>query len=178
MMPVSMKPMTYQLTPTTQEKNKPELHKNTKKYVIAGSSLLMIIVGIIKRKTISNFVKKILKKTPQSLENVEKGSKSKTINKIELPKPNFTVGKENLEQYAKEKANYIQSIWEEYLYVNPPYKPMNKEKNILGLQALQKYGTREDLLKLHDVYQISKDSEIMKEYAKLVGKVGLPQDII
>ena len=64
------------------------------------------------------------------------------------------------------------------MYVNPPYKPMNKEKNILGLQALQKYGTREDLLKLHDVYQISKDSDIMKEYAKLVGKVGVTKDAL
>ncbi len=79
---------------------------------------------------------------------------------------------------AEEKAEYIKSIWNEYIHVNPPYKPINKEKNLLGLKALQSYGTREDMLKLHDVYQLSKDSDIMREYAKLVGKVGEPIDVI
>ena len=64
-----------------------------------------------------------------------------------------------------EKAKYINKIWDEFLDVNPPFKPVNKEKNILGLQALQKYGTREDMLKLDVNYQLSKDSDIMKEYA-------------
>ena len=79
---------------------------------------------------------------------------------------------------TKEKAEYITGIWDEFLDVNPPYKPVNKEKNILGLQALQKYGTREDMLKLNDEYQLSKDSDIMKEYAKLVGNVGITKDAL
>ena len=79
---------------------------------------------------------------------------------------------------AAEKAEYIKSIWDEFLDVNPPFKPMNKEKNLLGLKALQNYGTREDMLKLNDEYQLSKDSDIMKEYAKLVGKVGITKDAL
>ena len=79
---------------------------------------------------------------------------------------------------AAEKAEYIKSIWDEFLDVNPPFKPMNKEKNLLGLKALQNYGTREDMLKLNDEYQLSKDSDIMKEYAKLVGKVGKDIDCL
>ena len=77
-----------------------------------------------------------------------------------------------------EKAKYINKIWDEFLDVNPPFKPVNKEKNILGLQALQKYGTREDMLKLDVNYQLSKDSDIMKEYAKLVGNVGITKDAL
>ena len=77
-----------------------------------------------------------------------------------------------------EKAKYINKIWDEFLDVNPPFKPVNKEKNILGLQALQKYGTRDDLLKLDVNYQLSKDSDIMKEYAKLIGKVGKVDDCL
>ena len=74
--------------------------------------------------------------------------------------------------HAKEKAEYINSIWDEFLDIRPPFKPMDKEKSILGLKALQQFGTREDLLKLHPRYQLSKDSDIMKEYAKLANKVG------
>ena len=77
-----------------------------------------------------------------------------------------------------EKAKYINKIWDEFLDVNPPFKPVNKEKNILGLQALQKYGTREDMLKLSKRYQLSEDSDIMKEYAKLVGIVGKVDDCL
>ena len=62
--------------------------------------------------------------------------------------------------------------------VNPPYKPVNKEKNILGLQALQKYGTREDLKRLHRSYKLTLDNDLMKEYAKLVGNVGITKDAL
>ena len=79
---------------------------------------------------------------------------------------------------AAEKAEYIKAIWDEFLDVNPPFKPMNKEKNLLGLKALQNYGTREDMLKLSRRYQLSEDSDIMKEYAKLVGKVGRVDDCL
>ena len=79
---------------------------------------------------------------------------------------------------TKEKAEYIKSIRNEFIEINPPFKPINKEKNISGLQALQKYGTRDDFLKLNAEYRLSEDSDIMKEYAKLAGIVGLPSDII
>ena len=141
--------------------------------VIGGSSLLVLIIAIAKRKAIGRFFKNIFKKEKPQAPVTEQVKP-----KIELPKPNFTAGKENPEQFAKEKAEYIKSIWDEFLDVNPPFKPINKEKNILGLQALQKYGTREDMLKLDVNYQLSKDSDIMKEYAKLVGIVGIPKDII
>ena len=141
--------------------------------VIGGSSLLVLIIAIAKRKAIGRFFKNIFKKEKPQAPVTEQVKP-----KIELPKPNFTAGKENPEQFAKEKAEYIKSIWDEFLDVNPPFKPINKEKNILGLQALQKYGTRDDLLKLSKRYQLSEDSDIMKEYAKLVGIVGITKDII
>ena len=141
--------------------------------VIGGSSLLVLIIAIAKRKAIGRFFKNIFKKEKQQAPVTEQVKP-----KIELPKPNFTAGKENPEQFAKEKAEYIKSIWDEFLDVNPPFKPVNKEKNILGLQALQKYGTRDDLLKLDVNYQLSKDSDIMKEYAKLIGKVGKVDDCL
>ena len=141
--------------------------------VIGGSSLLVLIIAIAKRKAIGRFFKNIFKKEKQQAPATEQVKP-----KIELPKPNFTAGKENPEQFAKEKAEYIKSIWDEFLDVNPPFKPINKEKNILGLQALQKYGTRDDLLKLSKRYQLSEDSDIMKEYAKLVGIVGKDIDCL
>ena len=79
---------------------------------------------------------------------------------------------------TEEKAKYIQSIWDEFLDVFPPVKPMNKDKSILGLKALQKFGTRDDLLKLSPEYRLSKDSDIMKEYAILVRRVGNVDDSI
>ena len=141
--------------------------------VIGGSSLLVLIIAIAKRKAIGRFFKNIFKKEKPQAPVTEQVKP-----KIELPKPNFTAGKENPEQFAKEKAEYIKSIWDEFLDVNPPFKPINKEKNILGLQALQKYGTRDDLLKLSKRYQLSEDSDIMKEYAKLVGIVGITKDAL
>ena len=143
--------------------------------VIGGSSLLVLIVALAKRKAIGKFFKNIFKKEKPQTPSPAAGQ---VKHKIELPKPNFTAGKENPEQFAKEKAEYINKIWDEFLDVNPPFKPVNKEKNILGLQALQKYGTREDMLKLDVNYQLSKDSDIMKEYAKLVGIVGKVDDCL
>ena len=143
--------------------------------VIGGSSLLVLIVALAKRKAIGKFFKNIFKKEKPQTPSPAAGQVKP---KIELPKPNFTAGKENPEQFAKEKAEYINKIWDEFLDVNPPFKPVNKKKNILGLQALQKYGTREDMLKLDVNYQLSKDSDIMKEYAKLVGIVGKVDDCL
>ena len=143
--------------------------------VIGGSSLLVLIVALAKRKSIGKFFKNILKKEKPQTPSPAAGQVKP---KIELPKPNFTAGKENPEQFTKEKAEYINKIWDEFLDVNPPFKPVNKEKNILGLQALQKYGTREDMLKLSKRYQLSEDSDIMKEYAKLVGIVGKVDDCL
>ena len=230
-MPSAVKPATYSSHPQTTEQRKSESKYYNKKYVIAGSTgILLLLAGIIKRKAISNLFKNIFSKikkepktippeptkvptpqttvstpqttvsTPQTTVSTPQTTVSTpqtTVStpqtaitsqpttvmppkptKTELPKPTFTVSKENTEQYAKEKAEYIKSIWDEFLDVNTPYKPVNKEKNILGLQALQKYGTRDDLLKLSAEYRLSEDSDIMKEYAKLAGIVGSPADII
>ena len=158
------------------QRKKQEKQQQNKKYILAGTAGIVILaVALAKRKAIGKFFKNIFKKEKPQTSSPAAGQAKP---KIELPKPNFTVGKENPEQFAKEKAEYINKIWDEFLDVNPPFKPVNKEKNILGLQALQKYGTREDMLKLDVNYQLSKDSDIMKEYAKLVGIVGLPKDII
>ena len=143
--------------------------KREKAKKIAGgvAGALLLILAFVKRKAITNFVKKLFNK---------KLNPTNPTKKIELPKPQFTCGAENAVKFAEEKKQYIESIWQEYIHVNPPYVPMNPEKNILGLKALQKYGTVEDLRKLPDNYCISKDNAIMKEYAKLVGKVGELKD--
>ena len=146
--------------------------------LIGGSSLLVILIAIAKRKSISKFFKNIFKKGGSAASEHSTQTAQQVKPKIELPKPNFTVGEENPELFAKEKAEYIKSIWDEFLDVFPPVKPMNKDKSILGLKALQKFGTRDDLLKLSPEYRLSEDSDIMKEYAILVRKVGLPKDII
>ena len=175
--PAWVRPSTYsipQIQMAEAQRTKLEKQQQNKKYIIAGTAGIVILaVALAKRKAIGKFLKNIFKK-----EKPQAQAAGQVKPKIELPKPNFTAGKENPEQFAKEKAEYIKSIWDEFLDVNPPFKPINKEKNILGLQALQKYGTREDMLKLDVNYQLSKDSDIMKEYAKLVGIVGIPKDII
>ena len=154
--------------------------QNQKKYIkagIAGSAALVILAAAIaKRNTIAKFLKKLFKNNLTKETREISAAQQKT--KIKLPEPKFTAGENTPEQLAKEKAEYIKAIWDEFLDVNPPFKPMNKEKNLLGLKALQNYGTREDMLRLSRRYQLSEDSDIMKEYAKLVGKVGLPKDII
>ena len=150
-------------------------NKNSKKttYIATGTAgLILLAIAFIKRKSISKFLKNIFKKGGSSSSSSAGQTAQQARAKIVLPKPNFTVGKENPEQFAKEKAEYINSIWDEFLDIRPPFKPMDKEKSILGLKALQQFGTREDLLKLHPRYQLSKDSDIMKEYAKLANKVG------
>ena len=158
--------------------------KNQKKkkyaYTAAGTTagLVLLAVALLKRKSISKFFKNIFKKGGSGSSSASGRTTQQVKPKIELPKPNFTVGEENPELFAKEKAEYIKSIWDEFLDVFPPVKPMNKDKSILGLKALQKFGTRDDLLKLSPEYELSMDSDIMKEYAILVRKVGLPKDII
>lgn len=87
-----------------------------------------------------------------------------------LKLPNILENAEN--KIKAEKKQYIDSIWQEYLHVDLPYVKFNKEKNILGLKALQKYGTTEDLRRLPRHYTNCKDSDIFLEYAKLVNKVG------
>ena len=154
--------------------------QNQKKYIkagIAGSAALVILAAAIaKRNTIAKFFQKLFKNNLTKETREISAAQQKT--KIKLPEPKFTAGENNPEQLAKEKAEYIKSIWDEFLDVNPPFKPMNKEKNLLGLKALQNYGTREDMLKLNRRYQLSEDSDIMKEYVKLVGKVGRVDDCL
>ena len=152
------------------------LQKPVQTAVVGGSSLLILAAAIAKRNTIAKFLKKLFKNNLTKETTEISAAQQKT--KIKLPEPKFTAGENNPEQLAKEKAEYIKAIWDEFLDVNPPFKPMNKEKNLLGLRALQNYGTREDMLKLNDEYQLSKDSDIMKEYAKLVGKVGITKDAL
>lgn len=80
------------------------------------------------------------------------------------------------EYQAQEHKAYIDSIRKEFIDIDPTE---NKEKSLLGLKALQKYGSHDDLalLKRYN-YNITKDDDIMREYAKFVGKVGETKDII
>ena len=149
--------------------------KNTlsKKTAVTAAAAAVLLLALVLRKKITTGIKKLLNKdaskTAEDLSNnIKKGTKT-----VKLPKPKFGTN-----ATAEEKAAYINSIWDEFIYVNPPYKPVDKKKNIQGLKALQKYGTVEDLRKLPAKYRISKDSEIMKEYAKLVGIVGEVPDSI
>ena len=107
------------------------------------------------------------------------GTSSKTKIPVQkLPKPKFTVGPENPEQYAKEKNQYIKSIWETHIRNEIGFHELPKENKILGLQALQKYGSRADIEKIQYYgYDISKDTDIFKEYVKFVRKVGTINDI-
>ena len=142
---------------------KKSINKKTLIGVITAG--LVLVIGFVKRKAISKFIKNLFIKN-------QKPNKPIPSTKIELPKPNFTCGPENAVQFAKEKKQYIDSIWQEYLHIDLPYVQFNKEKNILGLKALQKYGTTEDLRRLPRHYTNCKDSDIFLEYAKLVNKVG------
>ena len=154
------------------ESQNPQTKKNINKKTLIGviTAGLVLVIGFVKRKAISKFIKNLFNKKPKPNNT---GINKPTITpKVELPKQNFTCGPENAVQYAKEKKQYIESIWEEYLYVDLPYVKFNKEKNILGLKALQKYGTTEDLRRLPRHYTNCKDSDIFLEYAKLVNKVG------
>ena len=76
------------------------------------------------------------------------------------------------EEYKK----YIQSIWRDYIYVNTPKCPPNKERNLFGLQELVKYGSNEDLKNLPEYYHILKDEDLVREYAKFVTKVEKDYD--
>ena len=149
------------------ELQNPKQKKNINKKTLIGTIAagVVFVLGFIKRKAISRFIKNLFNRNP-------KPNKPITTPKIELPKPNFTCGPENPLQFAKEKKQYIDSIWDEYLHVDLPYVKFNKEKNILGLKALQKYGTTEDLRRLPREYIVCEDSDIFLEYAKLVNKVG------
>ena len=149
------------------ELQNPKQKKNINKKTLIGTIAagVVFVLGFIKRKAISRFIKNLFNRNP-------KPNKPITTPKIELPKPNFTCGPENPVQFTKEKKQYIDSIWDEYLHVDLPYVKFNKEKNILGLKALQKYGTTEDLRRLPREYIVCEDSDIFLEYAKLVNKVG------
>ena len=149
--------------------------KNTlsKKTAVTAAAAAVLLLALVLRKKITTGIKKLLNKdaskTAEDLSNnIKKGTET-----VKLPKPKFGTN-----ATAEEKAAYINSIWDEFIYVNPPYKPVDKKKNIQGLKALQKYGTVEDLRKLPSDYKFSQDSEIMKEYAKLVGIVGEVRDSI
>lgn len=148
--------------------------KQANKKLVAGglTAAIMLVLAFIKRKAIGKMFKTIFKKAKNPAQKLEEEIKEK----IKLPKPKFTTGPQNPEKYAEEKAQYINEIWDEFINVQTYHKPINKEKNIPGLQALQEYGTREDLLRLPVNYRISEDSDIIKEYAKFVRKVGTPDD--
>ena len=143
--------------------------QNKKSIIGAIIGAIVLAAAFIKRKVVGGFLKKLLQRSETKTQELKPKIE---LPKVEIPKPQFTCGAENAVQFAKEKKQYIDSIWQEYLHVDLPYVKFNKEKNILGLKALQKYGTTEDLRKLPREYITCEDNDIFLEYAKLVNKVG------
>ena len=143
-----------------------QLIRNT---AIAVGGVSLLVLAIFKGKSIVRGIKTLLKK--ESKPQIKPEPAKPSI----IPKPHFTCGEENPAQFAKEKAAYIDSIRKEYIDIDPE---VEKNKALQGLDALIKYGTREDMQKLSLEYQVSTDDNVMQRYAKLVRKVGLPEDSI
>jgi len=158
---------------TPQNNNKNNTIRNT---VVAIGGVSLLALAIFKGKSIVKTVSKLFKKEVKEVKPPQKP-------KLELPKPNFTCTEENVEQFVKEKASYIDSIRKEYIdsihmqHFGADLTEL-KEKNLLGLDALIKYGTREDMLKLPLEYGVSKDNDVMQSYSKLIRKVGKPEDSV
>jgi len=165
-------------TQPAQSSQQPKTNNNKKiiNAAIAVGVVSLIALAIFKGKSIAKSVSKLFKKEAKEVKPPQKP-------KLELPKPNFTCGEENAEQFAKEKVSYIDSIRKEYIdsihmqHFGADLTEL-KEKNLLGLDALIKYGTREDMLKLSLEYGVSKDNDVMQKYCKLVRKVGEPEDSV
>ena len=166
---------------TVELSNKKTSSKKKKTMWEAITGGFMLLVAFFKRKSIAKVAKNLFnigkkqtksvaEKTANKGEKVAESAAENITNKI--PKPQFTCGPEKPEQYAKEKAEYINSIWDEYIQVQTVFKPINKEKNLQGLKMLNEYGTVEDLRRLPDEYSIVKDDDLYREYAKFVTKVG------
>ena len=143
-----------------------QLIRNT---AIAVGGVSLLVLAIYKGKTIVRGIKTLLKK--ESKPQIKPEPAKPSI----IPKPHFTCGEENPAQFAKEKAAYIDSIRKEYIDIDPKEE---KDKALQGLDALIKYGTKEDLRGLSLSYKVSRDDDIMQRYAKLARKVGDPDDSI
>ena len=166
-----------------------------KKIILASMLAIILAAVVIKRKSITNFIKKIFNKGGDDIsggtgagrinpDNPSSGSGagagaagriSNALDDFDIPKPKFTVGPENAEKFAQEKAEYINNIWRSHIEHDDVFNKIPKEKRIAGLKALQEYGTRDDLLRLdkeRNSCRVSKDSEIFIEYVKFVRKVG------
>ena len=105
--------------------------------------------------------------------DVENADTPKLIRNINKNKENFINEVET--SYADKKSAYIDSIRKEYIDIDPKEE---KDKALQGLDALIKYGTKEDLRGLSLSYKVSRDDDIMQRYAKLARKVGDPDDSI
>ena len=165
-----------------------------KKIILASMLAIILAAVVIKRKSITNFIKKIFNKGGDDISGGGKigsdvvngggssgagagaaGKISNILDDFDIPKPKFTVGPENAEKFAQEKAEYIKSIWMSHIKYYPHLNEIPKDKRVAGLKALQEYGTRDDLLRLNRENNdciTSKDSEIFIEYVKFVRKVG------
>ena len=143
-----------------------QLIRNT---AIAVGGVSLLALAIFKGKSIIRGIKNLLKK--ESKPQI----KPEPVKPSIIPKPHFTCGEENPAQFAREKAAYISSIRKEYIDIDPKEE---KDKALQGLDALIKYGTKEDLRGLSLSYKVSRDDDIMQRYAKLARKVGDPDDSI
>ncbi len=161
-----------------KKENGTHLLDTSGKKVAAGAGLLTLItVAGIKGKSITKAIKKgfnnIFNKGVQPNSKTEKGMAESIpqVKKFILTEPTFTCGEENPIQFAKEKDAYLKSIWEDTIF------PMDVEKNVAGLKAIEKYGTMQHIEKLPFEYSMSKDDKIIEAFTKVVAKLGEPEDI-
>ena len=160
-------------------------NKSKSKYIKVGTAILTAIVAavaIVKRKAIGEFLSNLKKKPqtppiqtdipnkPVEIPQVEpKATKpitqvlentSQDI-KYELPKPNFGINPTREEQQA-----YIDSI-AQYLKPNDMGDMTDQ-----ALDALAKYGTGEDLKKIHGMVWMDADEARTKKIIQTVGAIG------
>jgi len=141
--PVSNSPQV--LKPVQQQKNDTFGISDKQKDLITYSSIvagILLLIGLIKRKLITEFFSKLLKKReipeitktkpvePSKQKNLETPMPEQSL----IPKPNFTCGEENPAQFAKEKFEYIQKVMNRM--------DENEASALEGLDMFEKYGIR------------------------------------
>jgi len=154
-----------------QKKNK---NKEVIKYASIGVAIIAAITAFVKRKKITEFFTKLFKGAdPADAKPLKPDGTGTTtvkppnlpIDKIEFPEPKFTCGPENADKYTQEKRAYLDSIMK---YA----KHTDKDLNLKAIEAVDKYGSWEDLEKLVGNYLGTEDENLIKGYVTTVKNIG------
>ena len=177
--------------PIIEKKDSVELSADTTKKRTNKKTIIASIIGagalfltFLKRKSITKFLKKIFKgggEPPSggsgssgtsgiSGSGTSKPPKPSTPPKIEFPKPKFTCGPENADQYAKEKKAYVDSIMP-YLYKR------DKQLKIQAIEVIEKYGSWEHGDKL-GLFLGKRDEEIVVPVVRAIAATGKKDDAL